>query len=147
MSANAPLTRVSLHVGQVDDAATPTMVNSLMYKLSYYRFNVRRQRSRPPPHLLSLSPSAHYLRPFLRLCLSVCVCVCVPVGRGQELGYGGRPAMDNVRRSEISRTIKLDTVEEAFTSKNWIVRIYKARAHDTDTDRDRRSCMCRGGAA
>jgi hypothetical protein len=37
--------------------------------------------------------------------------------------------MDNVRRSEISRTIKLDTVEEAFTSKNWIVRIYKARAH------------------
>ena len=33
--------------------------------------------------------------------------------------------MDNVRRAEVSRTIKLDTVEEAFTSKNWIVRIYK----------------------
>ena len=26
---------------QVDDNATPTMYNSLMYKLSYYRFNVR----------------------------------------------------------------------------------------------------------
>ena len=35
--------------------------------------------------------------------------------------------MDNVRRAEVSRTIKLDTVEEAFTSKNWIVRIYKVR--------------------
>jgi len=35
--------------------------------------------------------------------------------------------MDYVRRAEITRDIKLDTVEEAFTSRNWIVRIYKVR--------------------
>ena len=59
------------------------------------------------------------------------ICARTPIalrGPWQEMG-GGREggAMDYVRRAEITRDIKLDTVEEAFTSRNWIVRIYKVR--------------------
>ncbi|ORY31629.1 Oligosaccharyl transferase STT3 subunit-domain-containing protein [Naematelia encephala] len=70
----------------VDDRATPTMKNSLMYKMSYYRFN--------------------------------------------EL-YGGQPAQDRVRGQSIPATgIQLDTLQEAFTSENWIVRIYQVKKED-----------------
>lgn len=71
---------------RVDDGATPTMKNSLMYKMSYYRFN-------------DLFP--------------------------QGQGY------DRVRGSAIPRTpIKLSVVEEAFSSENLIVRIYKVKQPD-----------------
>lgn len=72
---------------KVDKDATDTMKNSLMYKLSYYRF--------------------------------------------AEL-FGGRDAVDRVRNQQIpaSRKITLDTMEEAFTSQNWIVRIYKVKDLD-----------------
>ncbi|OCF43697.1 dolichyl-diphosphooligosaccharide-protein glycosyltransferase [Kwoniella heveanensis CBS 569] len=70
----------------VDDRATPTMKNSLMYKMSYYRFH--------------------------------------------EL-FGGHPAQDRVRGQQIPATgIQLDTLDEAFTSENWIVRIYKVKKED-----------------
>ncbi|WVO18505.1 hypothetical protein L204_106223 [Cryptococcus depauperatus] len=70
----------------VDDRATPTMKNSLMYKMSYYRF----------PEL-----------------------------------YGGHPAQDRVRGQVIpSDPITLDTLDEAFTSENWIVRIYQVKKED-----------------
>ena len=43
---------------------------------------------------------------------------------------GGR-AMDYVRRSAIvSKPIRLSVLEEAFTSENWIVRIYKVKQPD-----------------
>lgn len=72
---------------RVDHDATDTMKNSLMYKMSYYRF--------------------------------------------AEL-YGGRDAPDRVRNQNIpaDRKITLDTLEEAFTSQNWIVRIYKVKDLD-----------------
>ncbi|KAG0667244.1 oligosaccharyl transferase stt3 subunit [Rhodotorula mucilaginosa] len=71
---------------RVDDQASETMRNSLMYKMSYYRFN--------------------------------------------EL-YGGGPAQDRVRGQTIPPVpIKLDTLEEAFTSENWIVRIYAVKKED-----------------
>ncbi|KAI9229413.1 MAG: glycosyltransferase family 66 protein [Piptocephalis tieghemiana] len=70
---------------RVDDEASQTMRDSLMYKLSYYR-----------------------------------------VG---EL-YGGR-GYDRVRNQPIqSAPIKLSTLEEAYTSENWIVRIYKVKKPD-----------------
>ncbi|KAE8539335.1 hypothetical protein D1P53_004434 [Cryptococcus gattii VGV] len=70
----------------VDDRATPTMKNSLMYKMSYYRF----------PEL-----------------------------------YGGHPAQDRVRGQIIPpNSVTLDTLDEAFTSENWIVRIYKVKKED-----------------
>ncbi|GAA5924496.1 hypothetical protein JCM3775_005392 [Rhodotorula graminis] len=79
---------------KVDKDASETMKNSLMYKMSYYRFN--------------------------------------------EL-YGGGPAMDRVRQQQIPPTpIQLDTLEEAFTSENWIVRIYAVKPEDA-LGRDHRS--------
>ncbi|KAK9450739.1 Oligosaccharyl transferase STT3 subunit-domain-containing protein [Limtongia smithiae] len=78
---------------RVDDQATPTMRNSLMYKMSYYRFT--------------------------------------------DL-FGRSPSMDRVRNQRIpslatdpaAPTIQLNTIEEAFTSENWIVRIYKVKDLD-----------------
>ncbi|KAI9843247.1 MAG: oligosaccharyl transferase stt3 subunit [Sclerophora amabilis] len=71
---------------RVDDEATPTMRNSLMYKMSYYNFN-------------SLFP--------------------------------GGQAQDRVRGSKLpSEGPQLSTLEEAFTSENWIIRIYKVKDLD-----------------
>ncbi|QFZ27217.1 putative dolichyl-diphosphooligosaccharide- glycosyltransferase subunit [Clavispora lusitaniae] len=72
---------------RMDKDAPDAMKNSLMYKLSYYRF--------------------------------------------AEL-FGGRDGIDRVRNQHIpaTRKITLDTMEEAFTSQNWIVRIYKVKDLD-----------------
>ena len=71
---------------KVDDDATQTMRNSLMYKMSYYNYN-------------SLFPA------------------------GQ--------AMDRVRGQKLpAQGPELSTLEEAFTSENWIIRIYKVKPLD-----------------
>merc|ERR1712137_1526801 len=71
---------------KVDDEASPTMRESLMYKMSYYRFH--------------------------------------------EL-FGGQRAQDRVRGQTLPEAgPTLDTLEEAFTSENWIVRIYKVKDED-----------------
>ncbi|TPX38205.1 hypothetical protein SmJEL517_g00361 [Synchytrium microbalum] len=71
---------------RVDDAATPTMRNSLMYKMSYYRF--------------------------------------------AELFPPGA-AQDRVRGTGIqSKPIKLHVVEEAYSTENFIVRIYAVKQPD-----------------
>jgi dolichyl-diphosphooligosaccharide---protein glycosyltransferase len=71
---------------KIDHEATPTMRNSLMYKMSYYRYN-------------QLFPA------------------------GQ--------AVDRVRGATLPADgPELDTLEEAFTSESWIVRIYKVRKED-----------------
>ncbi|KAI0287353.1 Oligosaccharyl transferase STT3 subunit [Russula brevipes] len=71
---------------RVDDQASATMKNSLMYKMSYYRFN--------------------------------------------EL-FGGGQAQDRVRGQAIpSPGPTLDYLDEAFTSENWIVRIYQVKKDD-----------------
>jgi len=71
---------------KVDDQASQTMKNSLMYKMSYYRF--------------------------------------------AEL-FGGNQAMDRVRGQQVPKTgPTLDYLDEAFTSENWIVRIYQVKKED-----------------
>ncbi|RAL01560.1 dolichyl-diphosphooligosaccharide--protein glycosyltransferase subunit STT3 [Aspergillus ibericus CBS 121593] len=71
---------------RVDDEATPTMRNSLMYKMSYHNFNALFQP-------------------------------------GQ--------AVDRVRGSRLpAESPQLSTLEEAFTSENWIIRIYKVKDLD-----------------
>lgn len=71
---------------RIDDGATKTMKESLMYKMSYYRFN--------------------------------------------EL-FNGRPGMDRVRGTQAaSVSPTLDYLDEAFTSENWIVRIYEVKKQD-----------------
>jgi dolichyl-diphosphooligosaccharide--protein glycosyltransferase len=47
--------------------------------------------------------------------------------------YGGHPAQDRVRQQTIPAKgthDELETIEEAFTSENWIVRIYAVRKED-----------------
>ncbi|KAK4993521.1 oligosaccharyl transferase stt3 subunit [Elasticomyces elasticus] len=71
---------------RVDDEATPTMRNSLMYKMSYYNYNA-----------------------------------LFPQGQAQ----------DRVRGSKLpAQGPELSTLEEAFTSENWIIRIYKVKDLD-----------------
>ncbi|KAH7923965.1 glycosyltransferase family 66 protein [Leucogyrophana mollusca] len=71
---------------RVDDEASPAMKNSLMYKMSYYRFS--------------------------------------------EL-FGGQQAVDRVRGQHVPMVgPTLDVLEEAFTSENWIVRIYQVKKED-----------------
>ncbi|KAF5396720.1 Dolichyl-diphosphooligosaccharide--protein glycosyltransferase subunit STT3B [Paragonimus heterotremus] len=71
---------------RVDKSASSTLMNCLMYKLSYYRF-WELQTDRNQPH------------GFDRV-------------RGQAIGH---------------RNFDLDGVEEAFTSENWLVRIYRVK--------------------
>ncbi|PLB44740.1 putative oligosaccharyl transferase subunit [Aspergillus steynii IBT 23096] len=81
---------------RVDDEATPTMRNSLMYKMSYHNFNSLFQ-------------------------------------------YG--QAVDRVRGSRLpAEGPQLSTLEEAFTSENWIIRIYKVKDLD-NLGRDHGSAM------
>lgn len=71
---------------RVDDRASPTMKESLMYKMTYYRF--------------------------------------------AQL-FGGGQAVDRVRGQNMPLNgPTLDYLEEAFTSENWIVRIYEVKKDD-----------------
>ncbi|KAL2372834.1 oligosaccharyl transferase stt3 subunit [Blastomyces gilchristii] len=71
---------------RVDEEATPTMRNSLMYKMSYYNFNAL---------------------------------------------FPGGEAADRVRGVRLpAQGPQLTTLDEAFTSENWIIRIYKVKDLD-----------------
>jgi len=71
---------------RVDDEATPTMRESLMYKMSYYNFDK-----------------------------------LFPAGQAQ----------DRVRGSKVPAVgPELSVLDEAFTSENWIIRIYKVKDLD-----------------
>ncbi|KAI9255876.1 Oligosaccharyl transferase STT3 subunit-domain-containing protein [Helicostylum pulchrum] len=71
---------------RVDDQASTAMKESLMYKMSYYRFN--------------------------------------------EM-FGGRQPFDRVRNQPLpAKGPELSVLDEAFTSENWIVRIYKVKDYD-----------------
>ncbi|PFH50957.1 glycosyltransferase family 66 protein [Amanita thiersii Skay4041] len=79
---------------RVDAQASPAMKNSLMYKMSYYRY----------PEL-----------------------------------FGGDDGSDRVRQQKIPKgAVTLDILDEAFTSENWIVRIYEVRKED-NLGRDHKS--------
>ncbi|KAI4661810.1 uncharacterized protein J4E78_004600 [Alternaria triticimaculans] len=81
---------------RVDEEATPTMKNSLMYKMSYYNYNA-----------------------------------LFPAGQAQDRVRGARlPAQGP----------ELSTIEEAFTSENWIIRIYKVKDLD-NFGRDHQSAV------
>ncbi|KAI4134410.1 MAG: hypothetical protein LQ347_001552 [Umbilicaria vellea] len=71
---------------KVDDEATPTMRNSLMYKMSYYNFHTM-----------------------------------FPPGQATDRVRGVRLPAEGPQ---------LNTLEEAFTSENWIIRIYKVKDLD-----------------
>lgn len=71
---------------RLDDGATETMRESLLYKMSFHRYN--------------------------------------------DL-FGGGPGRDAVRGGAgPSKSPELDTLDEAFTSQNWLVRIYQVKKDD-----------------
>jgi len=71
---------------RIDDRASNAMKESLMYKMSYYRFN--------------------------------------------EL-FGGNAGVDRVRQQQVPKEgPTLDYLDEAFTSENWIVRIFEVKKED-----------------
>lgn len=71
---------------RMGEQASQTMKNSLMYKMSYYRF---------------------------------------------EGLFGGNPPRDRVRGEQMpAKGPTLDYLDEAFTSENWIVRIYEVKKED-----------------
>lgn len=70
----------------VGEQASETMLNSIMYKMSYYRFG------------------------------------------DMNVAYGQQPGMDRTRGYVIGRKdITLTHLEEAYTTENWLVRIYKVK--------------------
>ncbi|KAJ2854649.1 oligosaccharyl transferase stt3 subunit [Coemansia erecta] len=68
----------------IGDSASPAMRNSLMHKLSYYRF-------------------------------------------GEVMGAR---AFDRVRKQQLPSSVTLDNFEEAYTTENWMVRIYSVKRLD-----------------
>lgn len=71
---------------RIDRLASKTMRDSLMYKLSYYRF--------------------------------------------QEI-FGGQGANDRARNQVVETSPELHYFEEAFTTQNWLVRVYKVKPADS----------------
>lgn len=71
---------------RVDSQGAPTLLNCLMYKLSYYRFGEL------------------------------------------QLDYRAPAGYDRTRNMEIgNKNIKLEHLEEAYTTEHWLVRIYKVK--------------------
>ena len=103
---------------RVDEMATETMKNSLMYKMSYYNFNqvfpvgqaVDRVRGvKLPAQSPVLNTLGVYLPSAPRLFSIPYTCECdVLTDVGMDWGC----------------------IEEAYTSENWIVRIYKVKDLD-----------------
>lgn len=86
---------------RVDDMASQTMKNSLMYKMSYYRFGFFL--------LTSNLSSANHIEPFLE--------------RFAEL-FGGGPAMDRVRQQTMPKVgPTLDYLGLSFYVKAYIVKL------------------------
>lgn len=101
----------------MDKAGSPTLLNCLMYKMSYYRFGemqvccrVKRWGGGNPDWKISAALSCHIpLPPF-------------------QLDFRTPPGFDRTRNAEIgNKDIKLKHLEEAFTSEHWLVRIYKVK--------------------
>ncbi|XP_015784872.1 dolichyl-diphosphooligosaccharide--protein glycosyltransferase subunit STT3B [Tetranychus urticae] len=71
---------------RVDSGGSPTLLNCLMYKLSYYRFG------------------------------------------DLQIDYRAPAGFDRTRNAEIgNKDIKLEHLEEAYTTEHWLVRIYRVK--------------------
>lgn len=113
----------------MDKAGSPTLLNCLMYKMSYYRFGEMQVRRRLKAGNGGAGSTSEG---FANLVLSH------PV----QLDFRTPPGFDRTRNAEIgNKDIKLKHLEEAFTSEHWLVRIYKVRKLE---NRDRLENKLRG---
>ncbi|KAG7225472.1 hypothetical protein INR49_027467 [Caranx melampygus] len=118
---------------RVDKAGSPTLLNCLMYKMSYYRFGemqmwpgqklgqherinaaaIRSQTAEAP-----CGAQRHFRRKEMER---------VRHRRRQRIG-GSKPIEG--RKKIGNKDIKFKHLEEAFTSEHWLVRIYKVKNLD-----------------
>ncbi|CAF2098752.1 unnamed protein product [Brassica rapa subsp. narinosa] len=98
---------------RVDKGASPKMLNCLMYKLCYYRFGELVTEYGSQPGTSTTKSECHVL--YVSMCQKQLGCEIV-----------GR--YDRARWVEIEKKyIKLKHLEEAYTTSNWIVRIYRVK--------------------
>lgn len=95
---------------RVDSDGAPALLNCLMYKLSYYRFgDVQVFNSYPPPFLFS------------RLTFSLSLSL-------SQMDMHSPSGFDRTRSAEIgNKNIRLEHLEEAYTTEHWLVRIYRVK--------------------
>jgi dolichyl-diphosphooligosaccharide--protein glycosyltransferase len=92
---------------RVDSGGAPALLNCLMYKLSYYRFGELQVS------FLSFLMIKNFLISNLVF---------------KQMDYRSPPGYDRTRNSEIgNKNIKLEHLEEAYTTEHWLVRIYRVK--------------------
>jgi dolichyl-diphosphooligosaccharide--protein glycosyltransferase len=98
---------------RVDREGSQTLLNCLMYKMSYYKFGSVYTEG---GHSSSLYLLKIFLFNFLKL-ISI------------YLDFLGKPpGYDRVRSAEIgNKNFDLQVLEEAYTTEHWLVRIYKVK--------------------
>lgn len=88
---------------RVDSQGTPTLLNCLMYKLSYYRFGELQ----------------------VKIYISILFIIVTVIW---QLDFRSPAGFDRTRNMEIgNKNIKLEHLEEAYTTEHWLVRIYKVK--------------------
>lgn len=96
---------------RVDKDGSPTLLNCLMYKLSYYRFGE------------TYTEQGNYIKILFSYSLSRCCCYCVCLDKP--------PGYDRTRSVEIgNKNFELEKLEEAYTTEHWLVRIYKVKKEE-----------------
>lgn len=92
---------------RVDKEGSPTLLNCLMYKLSYYRFG-ETYTEQGMTYSFSFV-DRHFI--FIRL--------------------DKPPGYDRTRSVEIgNKNFELEKLEEAYTTEHWLVRIYKVKKEE-----------------
>lgn len=90
---------------RVDQEGSSTLLNCLMYKMSYYKFGSVYTEGGNEPCFLFVEFSYH-----------------------NTVFIGKPPGYDRVRNAEIgNKDFELDVLEEAYTTEHWLVRIYKVK--------------------
>ncbi|KAG7240157.1 hypothetical protein INR49_027532, partial [Caranx melampygus] len=134
---------------RVDKAGSPTLLNCLMYKMSYYRFGemqmwpgqklgrherinaaaIRSQTAEAP-----CGAQRHFRRKEMervRHRRRQRIGGSKPIEGRKKLDFRTPPGFDRTRNAEIgNKDIKFKHLEEAFTSEHWLVRIYKVKNLD-----------------
>jgi asparagine N-glycosylation enzyme membrane subunit Stt3 len=137
---------VGPHGYRVDGSASPAMLDSLMYKLSYYgcatpmaMCAVQARRATLQGMLLSRSLLALFAHPPEASARNYSEVASGVHYRQQGCRYAeasekafGKRGFDRVRNAEIGKMdINLRFFEEVYTSEHWMVRIYKLKEPTT----------------
>ncbi len=92
---------------RVDQEGSSTLLNCLMYKMSYYKFGSVYTEGGTYSELQALND--------------------VTLNHNFYV-LGKPPGYDRVRNAEIgNKDFELDVLEEAYTTEHWLVRIYKVK--------------------